>query len=44
MVVKIRQNTIVEQVLGNVKELIANGTFKVGDKIPLKLSLPRCSG
>ncbi|HAP55125.1 MAG TPA: hypothetical protein DCQ16_04180 [Spirochaetaceae bacterium] len=44
MVVKIRQNTIVEQVLGNVKELIANGTFKVGDKIPTEVELTQMFG
>jgi DNA-binding FadR family transcriptional regulator len=44
MVIKIRQNTIVEQVLHNVKELIANGTFKVGDKIPTEVELTQMFG
>lgn len=44
MVVKIKQNTIVEQVLRNVKELIANGTFKVGDRIPTEVELTQMFG
>jgi len=44
MVIKIRQNTIVEQVLKNVKELIANGTFKVGDRIPTEIELTKMFG
>lgn len=44
MVIKIRQNTIVEQVLQNIKELIANGTFKVGDRIPTEIELTHMFG
>lgn len=44
MLAKIKQNTIVEQVLGNVKELIANGSFKVGEKIPTEIELTRMFG
>jgi DNA-binding FadR family transcriptional regulator len=44
MVIKIKQNTIMEQVLRNVKELIANGTFKVGDKIPTEVELTQMFG
>jgi len=44
MVIKIRQNTIVEQVLRNVKELIVDGTFKVGDKIPTEIELTQMFG
>lgn len=44
MVIQIKQNTIVEQVLRNVKSLIANGTFKVGDKIPTEVELTKMFG
>jgi GntR family transcriptional regulator, transcriptional repressor for pyruvate dehydrogenase complex len=40
----IRQNTIVEQVLQRVKELIADGTFAVGEKIPTEVELTKMFG
>ena len=44
MQVTIRQNTIVEQVLRRVKELIADGTFAVGEKIPTEIELTKMFG
>jgi DNA-binding FadR family transcriptional regulator len=44
MHVAIKQNTIVEQVLRKVKELIADGTFAVGDKIPTEIELTQMFG
>ncbi len=36
---KIKQKTVVEQVMEQMKELIANGRFKVGDRIPTEKEL-----
>ena len=44
MQAKIKQNTIVEQVLRRVKELIADGTFAIGQKIPTEIELTTMFG
>jgi len=40
----VKQKTIVEQVLNDFKELIANGTFPVGEKIPTEPELAEMFG
>jgi GntR family transcriptional regulator, transcriptional repressor for pyruvate dehydrogenase complex len=40
----VKQKTIVEQVLADFKELIANGTFPVGEKIPKEANLAETFG
>jgi len=44
MQMKIKQNTIVEQVLKSIKELIADGTFAVGEKIPTESEMTEMFG
>ena len=41
---KIKQKTVVEQVMEQIKELIANGRFKVGDRIPTEKELSEMFG
>ncbi len=41
---KIRQNTIVEQVMERIKGLIASGQYKVGDKLPTESELGEMFG
>ena len=41
---KIKQTTIVEQVMSRIKELIASGEYKPGDKIPTELELSEIFG
>jgi len=43
-VTKIRQKTIVEQVMAQIKSLIASGEYKPGDKIPTELELSESFG
>jgi len=44
MDIKIKQNTIVEQVMEKIKELIASGQYKVGDKLPTESELGQMFG
>lgn len=44
MDIKIKQNTIVEQVMERIKELIASGQYKVGDKLPTESELGQMFG
>lgn len=44
MVDKIKQNTIVEQVMERIKGLIASGQYKVGDKLPTEGELAEMFG
>lgn len=41
---KIRQKTVVEQVMAQIKELIASGEYKPGDKIPTELEMSETFG
>ena len=41
---KIRQKTVVEQVMAQIKELIASGEYKPGDKIPTELEMAETFG
>ncbi len=41
---KIKQTTIVEQVMSRIKELISSGKYKPGDKIPTELELSEIFG
>ena len=41
---KIKQKTIVEQVMSNIKNLIASGAYKPGDKIPTEHALAELFG
>ena len=41
---KIRQKTIVDQVMSQIKELIASGKYNPGDKIPTELELAESFG
>ena len=43
-VTKIRQKTVVEQVMAQIKGLIASGEYKSGDKIPTELELAEIFG
>ena len=43
-VTKIRQKTVVEQVMAQIKSLIASGEYKPGDKIPTELELSETFG
>ncbi len=43
-VTKIRQKTVVEQVMAQIKGLIASGEYKPGDKIPTELELAEIFG
>ncbi len=43
-VTKIRQKTVVEQVMAQIKGLIASGAYKPGDKIPTELELAETFG
>lgn len=44
MDIKIKQNTIVEQVMEKIKDLIASGQYKVGDKLPTESELGQMFG
>ncbi len=41
---KIRQKTVVEQVMAQIKNLISSGAYKPGDKIPTELELAEMFG
>jgi GntR family transcriptional regulator, transcriptional repressor for pyruvate dehydrogenase complex len=43
-VTKIRQKTVVEQIMAQIKSLIASGEYKPGDKIPTELELSETFG
>jgi GntR family transcriptional regulator, transcriptional repressor for pyruvate dehydrogenase complex len=42
--IKIRQNTIVQQVMEQIKELVASGNIKPGDKVPTEVEMARIFG
>ena len=39
MIEKIKQNTVVEQVMDRIKDLISSGQYKVGDRLPTESEL-----
>ena len=41
---KVKQKTVVDQVMDQIKELIASGEYKPGDKIPTEMELAKDFG